>query len=263
MIFEFDECVLDTSTQELRRAGEAVHVEPQVLAVLTYLVANRDRMVTKIELLDEVWGDRFVSESALTSRIKLARKACGDSGREQRIVKTVHSRGYRFVAPVRVSGQHPAAATAVEPAARAVPTVADPAPSTGLFGRDAEVAALDEVMATVAGGARGAVFVRGRAGSVRCSRTSSTSRVHSSAWWRSSSTSATGRSAASASTASTPSRNMRAALDPSRRRSSRSAAASSSRDGSWASHDGATRSSVATTNSGSARARRPSASSRQ
>ena len=106
MIFEFEDCVLDTATQELRRAGELVHVEPQVLAVLAYLAEHGDRVVTKIELLDEVWGDRFVSESALTSRIKLARRACGDSGREQRVLKTVHSRGYRFVCPVGVRDGH-------------------------------------------------------------------------------------------------------------------------------------------------------------
>ena len=100
MRYEFDRCTLDTDAQTLERDGAPVHVEPQVLAVLEYLLAHRDRMVSKIELLDEVWGDRFVSESALTSRIKLARKACGDSGREQRIVKTVHGRGYRMIADV-------------------------------------------------------------------------------------------------------------------------------------------------------------------
>ncbi len=105
MIYEFDACVLDTSLQQLWRDREPVHVEPQVLAVLEHLAANNDRVITKIELLDEVWGDRFVSESALTSRIKLARKACGDNGREQRIVKTVHSRGYRFVAEVRTGSE--------------------------------------------------------------------------------------------------------------------------------------------------------------
>ncbi len=101
MVYEFDNRVLDAATQQLTCDGEPVHVEPQALALLEYLVTNHDRLVTKIELLDEVWGDRFVSESALTSRIKLARKACGDSGREQRIIKTVHSRGYRVIAEVR------------------------------------------------------------------------------------------------------------------------------------------------------------------
>ena len=90
VIYEFGDCVLDTATQELMRQGEPVPVEPQVFAVLELLIVNRDRVVTKIDLLDHVWGDRFVSESALTSRIKLARQACGDSGRAQRLIKTVH-----------------------------------------------------------------------------------------------------------------------------------------------------------------------------
>ncbi|MBN2624170.1 MAG: winged helix-turn-helix domain-containing protein, partial [Acidimicrobiales bacterium] len=72
--------------------------------VLAYLMRHRDRVVTKIELLDEVWGDRFVSDSTLTSRIKSVRRAVGDTGRDQRIIRTIHGRGYRFVADV--AGDH-------------------------------------------------------------------------------------------------------------------------------------------------------------
>ena len=68
--------------------------------MLRYLVEHRDRVGPKEELLDNVWGDRFVSESALTSRIKAARQAVGDSGRAQRVISTAHGRGYRFLAPV-------------------------------------------------------------------------------------------------------------------------------------------------------------------
>ena len=75
-------------------------MEPQVFDVLAHLVRHRDRVVAKTELLDEIWGDRFVSESALTSRIKSARRAIGDTGRDQRVIKTIHGRGYRFVAAV-------------------------------------------------------------------------------------------------------------------------------------------------------------------
>ena len=100
MIFAFGDRELDTDTLELRRAGAAVGVEPQVFDVLCYLVMHRDRVVRKEELLDEVWGDRFVSESALTSRIKDARRAVGDDGHRQAVIRTVHGRGYRFVAPV-------------------------------------------------------------------------------------------------------------------------------------------------------------------
>jgi pimeloyl-ACP methyl ester carboxylesterase/DNA-binding winged helix-turn-helix (wHTH) protein len=77
-----------------------VHVEPQVFDVLSHLVEHRNRVVTKVELLDAVWGDQFVSESALTSRIKSARRAVGDTGRDQHIIKTIHGRGYQFIAGV-------------------------------------------------------------------------------------------------------------------------------------------------------------------
>ena len=88
---------LDSATRELRSPAGPVHLEQQVFDVLLHLVRHRDRVVLKTELLDEVWGDRFVSESALTSRIKTARKAVGDDGERQRIIRTVRGVGYRFV----------------------------------------------------------------------------------------------------------------------------------------------------------------------
>ncbi|MEL7206807.1 MAG: winged helix-turn-helix domain-containing protein [Actinomycetota bacterium] len=99
-VVEFGDVELDLDLFELRRDGSAVAVEPQVFDVLAYLVEHRDRVVTKEELLDEVWGDRFVSESALTTRIKKARQVLGDDGRTQSMIRTAHGRGYRFVAPV-------------------------------------------------------------------------------------------------------------------------------------------------------------------
>ncbi len=96
--FTFEGCELDLGRYEVRRDGDVVAVEPQVFDVLVHLVRHRDRVVSKEELLDEVWGDRFVSESALTSRIKAARRAIGDDGTAQRVIRTVHGRGYRFVA---------------------------------------------------------------------------------------------------------------------------------------------------------------------
>ncbi len=165
MIFEFEDCVLDTATQELRRAGELVHVEPQVLAVLAYLAEHGDRVVTKIELLDEVWGDRFVSESALTSRIKLARRACGDSGREQRVLKTVHSRGYRFVCPVGVRDGHRPAGRGELPAdAAPADSIASTRASTTMFGREHELRLLHAAAEEVWAGARRSVFVCGGLG---------------------------------------------------------------------------------------------------
>jgi DNA-binding winged helix-turn-helix (wHTH) protein/pimeloyl-ACP methyl ester carboxylesterase len=98
--YQFDDTVLDTTRYELSRAGELVHVEPQVFDVLAHLVEHRSRVVPKTELFEAVWGHQFVSESALTTRIKQLRRAIGDSGREQRVVQTVHGRGYRFVATV-------------------------------------------------------------------------------------------------------------------------------------------------------------------
>jgi DNA-binding winged helix-turn-helix (wHTH) protein/pimeloyl-ACP methyl ester carboxylesterase len=98
--YRFADSVLDTTRYELSHGGELVRVEPQVFDVLAYLVEHRDRVVTKADLLDFVWGHRFVSESALTTRIKQLRQSVGDTGREQRIVQTIHGRGYRFVAPV-------------------------------------------------------------------------------------------------------------------------------------------------------------------
>ena len=97
-IVRFGDHELDLDRFELRSGAGPVPVEPQVFDVLAFLVEHRDRVVTKEELLDEVWGDRFVSESALTSRIKAARRAVGDTGRAQRVIRTVHGRGYRFVA---------------------------------------------------------------------------------------------------------------------------------------------------------------------
>ncbi len=100
MIYAFDDCELDLRRYELRRDGVARRIEPQVFDVLVLLVRERDRVVTKEEILDTVWGDRFVSESALTSRIKALRQVLGDDGKAQRLVRTVRGRGYQFVAEV-------------------------------------------------------------------------------------------------------------------------------------------------------------------
>ncbi len=91
---------LDEATRTLRDRSGVVHLEPQVFDVLVHLVRNRDRAVAKTELLDEIWGNEFVSESALTSRIKSARAALGDTGRDQAHIRTVHGFGYQFVADV-------------------------------------------------------------------------------------------------------------------------------------------------------------------
>ena len=99
-MYVFDDFRLDPARVELRQDGERVRVEPQVFDVLAFLLAHRDRVVTKTELLDEVWGNRFVSDSTLTSRVKAARRAIGDDGASQRLIATVHGVGYRFVGEV-------------------------------------------------------------------------------------------------------------------------------------------------------------------
>lgn len=98
----YGDLTIDVDRLVITRAGVDVHVQPQVFDVLCHLLTNRDRVVTKEELLDEIWGDRFVSESALTSRIKSARQLVGDDGIAQRAIKTIHGRGYRWIADVDV-----------------------------------------------------------------------------------------------------------------------------------------------------------------
>ncbi len=114
-VWRFDEFVLDTQRYELRRDGEVVRVEPQVFDVLTQLVSNHDRFVTKEELFDRVWGGRFVGEAALTSRIKAVRRALGDDGESQRYIRTVRGRGYQFVGTLHVPAVPAAAAGAPPP----------------------------------------------------------------------------------------------------------------------------------------------------
>lgn len=94
-------CSADCERRELHRNGAPVHLEPQVFDVLVHLVRNHDRVVTKDELLQAVWNGRVVSEDALTSRIKAARRAIGNSGEDQRLIRTVQRRGFRFVGHVR------------------------------------------------------------------------------------------------------------------------------------------------------------------
>ena len=89
MLFLFENYALDTDRRELRRGAVAASVEPQVFDLLAYLIKNRDRVASKDDLIAAVWGGRIVSESALTTRINEARCAIGDSGAEQRLIKTL------------------------------------------------------------------------------------------------------------------------------------------------------------------------------
>jgi DNA-binding winged helix-turn-helix (wHTH) protein/Flp pilus assembly protein TadD len=110
-VFRFDAFELDCAKRELRRGGEVVPVEPQVFALLHLLVENRDRAVSKDEIIERVWSGRIVSDSALSSRIKSLRRALGDDGDAQKYLQTLRGFGFRFVGTVE-SGAAPAAALA-------------------------------------------------------------------------------------------------------------------------------------------------------
>ena len=100
MLFLFDDFSLDTDRRELRGAGGLISLEPQVFDLLTYLICNRDRVVSKDDILAAIWHGRIVSEFALTTRINAARSAIGDSGEAQHLIKTLPRKGLRFVAAV-------------------------------------------------------------------------------------------------------------------------------------------------------------------
>ena len=104
----FADCVVDPQRFELQRHGVAVRVEPQVLELIIFLARHPQELLTKERLLDEIWGDRFVSESALTTCIKTTRRALGDDGKRQTAIKTVPRRGYRFIADVQPRHRSPA-----------------------------------------------------------------------------------------------------------------------------------------------------------
>ena len=101
MLYLFDDCVLDLDRRELRRGVTSIAIEPQVFDLLEYLIRHRERVVSRDELIEAIWGGRIVSESALTTRISAVRSAVGDSGTEQRLIKTLPRKGIRFVGEVR------------------------------------------------------------------------------------------------------------------------------------------------------------------
>jgi TolB-like protein len=103
MLYQFGRFELDLAKVELRESGTPCGLEPQVFALLALLVENRDRLVTKEEIIEKVWDGRDVTDAAIASRVKSARQALGDDGRSQQFIKTIHGRGFRFVADARVS----------------------------------------------------------------------------------------------------------------------------------------------------------------
>lgn len=122
MLYRFEDYCLDVGRQELRRGQAVVDVEPQVLDLLRYLIENRDRVVSKDDLIAQVWRGRIVSDSTLTSRITSARQAIGDSGDEQRLIRTIARKGIRFVGEVR-GGDEALTALAAGPALPDKPSI--------------------------------------------------------------------------------------------------------------------------------------------
>ena len=118
MIYTFAEFELDLAAVELRADGTTVSLEPQVFALIALLVENRERLVSKDEIVEKVWEGRAVSDAALASRVKLARRALSDDGKSQRLIKTIHGRGFRFVGRARAmrSRAAPSVAAGEEPA---------------------------------------------------------------------------------------------------------------------------------------------------
>ena len=107
MIYAFGDYTLDLQRYELRRAGTLCQLEPQALDLLVYLLQHRDRVVTKQELFEHLWPERYVGPGILTQRLMMVRETIGDSGRAQHCIKTLHGRGYRFVAVVTVHATVP------------------------------------------------------------------------------------------------------------------------------------------------------------
>jgi TolB-like protein len=122
----FGEYTFDTGLRELHRGTEMVTIAPQVFDLLDYLIRNRARVVSKDDLIGAIWKGRSVSDAALTTRLNVARSAIGDSGEEQRLIKTLPRRGFRFVGTV-LESQKPADTTAADATVqRALPALAIP-----------------------------------------------------------------------------------------------------------------------------------------
>ncbi len=100
MIYKFNNIEVDTEKFSLLTNGEETPVEPQVFNIIVYLIKNKDKIVSRDELLDNIWKGKIVSDTSITNHIKSARKVLGDDGVKQQVIKTIHSRGYQFIAKV-------------------------------------------------------------------------------------------------------------------------------------------------------------------
>jgi adenylate cyclase len=126
--YHFDEFALDTDRRELHRGTELVSIAPQVFDLLDYLIRNRERVVSKDDLINAVWNGRAVSDAALTTRLNVVRSVVGDSGEEQRLIKTLPRKGIRFIGQVRetreVASSNPGVAPESAPALPDKPSIA-------------------------------------------------------------------------------------------------------------------------------------------
>jgi DNA-binding winged helix-turn-helix (wHTH) protein len=100
MVFQFNQFILDTNRYQLSLSGKPISIEPLVFDLLAYLIEHRDRVVTREELLDNLWKGKVVTDAALSARLKDARKVVHDNGTKQAVIKTIHGRGYQFIADV-------------------------------------------------------------------------------------------------------------------------------------------------------------------
>jgi len=116
LVFVFGDMVLDVTRRELHAGSALIPIEPQVFDLLEFLIRNRERVVSKDDLVTSVWGGRIVSDSAIAARINAARRAIGDSGERQRWIRTVARKGFRFVGDVREEPGSAKASSAAEPA---------------------------------------------------------------------------------------------------------------------------------------------------
>jgi DNA-binding winged helix-turn-helix (wHTH) protein/tetratricopeptide (TPR) repeat protein len=123
LLYIFDNYALDPDRRELRSGASAVALEPQVFDLLVYLIRHREHVVSRDELIESIWGGRIVSESALSTRINAARSAIGDSGTEQRLIKTLPRKGVRFVGDVREERKPSEAASAISSEHRVLETI--------------------------------------------------------------------------------------------------------------------------------------------
>ncbi|MGE7957504.1 winged helix-turn-helix domain-containing tetratricopeptide repeat protein [Pseudomonas sp. NPDC089530] len=124
MLLMFADCVLDLDRRELLRASRVVATAPQVFDLLAYLAQHREHVVSRDELIAAIWTGRIVSESTLASHINAVRKAVGDNGQQQSVIRTVARKGFRFVAEVKspdAAGSEPVPALPTATGAPALP----------------------------------------------------------------------------------------------------------------------------------------------